>query len=304
MEERFYVLHLICKRLETPCISTSIAYYKRVLYVFNLCVYDEVGRKANMFTWSENIASRGANEIGSCLLKFLKAEVKYETKKIILYSDKCGGQNRNIKLTMLLKKFLSNSPNLREIQQKYFISGHSYNSCDRSFGTIEKQKKVTENIVVPDHWINLISRAKKKDPKFNVIKMKTEDFVSSENLTALIVNRKKTIFNEKIRWLDIDTILYKKCDPFVLYMKRMQKEDLDVINLQKKDVTQLAFVRSKLDQLYEGEREIKKIKYDDLISLLQIIPEEHHEFFINLKYSNDQDTTDYGYANASDEEED
>lgn len=87
-----------------------------------------------------------------------------EATKIILYSDSCGGQNKNIKLTLLLKKYLHDLPPdnpLQSIEQEYFVSGHSYNSCDRCFGVIEKHRKTKGDIYTPNDWIILINEAKK-----------------------------------------------------------------------------------------------------------------------------------------------
>lgn len=80
----------------------------------------------------------------------------------------------------MMKKILESWPHneLQSIEQRFFVSGHSYNSCDRCFGVIEKQKRITEMIYVPQHWVNIIAQAKKKEPKFNVIEMKREDFLS------------------------------------------------------------------------------------------------------------------------------
>lgn len=65
-----------------------------------------------------------------------------------------SSQNRSIKMSMILKHFLANKwkhPNLECIEQMFYVSGHSYNSCDRSFALIEKQRKRTENVHVPRH---------------------------------------------------------------------------------------------------------------------------------------------------------
>lgn len=97
------------RALELPSIKTNEAYYKRQLWVYNLCIYDEVRRKGYMYVWNESIASRGAQEIGSCLFRHLSSHVPQNTEKIILYSDACGGQNRNIKCGAHVKKILSRS---------------------------------------------------------------------------------------------------------------------------------------------------------------------------------------------------
>lgn len=48
------------RALEIPCISTSVAYYKRQLWFYNLCIYDEIRKKGYMYVWPEFLASRGS----------------------------------------------------------------------------------------------------------------------------------------------------------------------------------------------------------------------------------------------------
>nr|CAI5824141.1 unnamed protein product [Callosobruchus analis] len=59
---------------------------------------------AHMYVWNESQGSRGPQEIGTCLLHYTKHFVT--TSKLIMYSDQCGGQNRNIKIALLCKYIL------------------------------------------------------------------------------------------------------------------------------------------------------------------------------------------------------
>lgn len=211
--------------------------------------------------WSENVASRGADAIGSCVIKHLQAHTGANTKKVYLYSESCGGQNRNIKMTLLLKKVLHLLNNVDEITQKFFIPGHSYNSCDRNFALIEKQRKITTEIFVPEHWMNVVRQAKKKHPKFEVIQMCENDFFSSDSLVNMIMNRKINSNNIKINWLDFDEIKNKKDKPFILFIKERKNLNQYVeVHVHKKDVREGMFINAVLDPAKQTSIARKKKK--------------------------------------------
>ena len=51
-----------------------------------------------MYIWTETTVSQGSREIKSCLDKFLKEQVLKEDEifdHLIVWSESCGGQNRN-----------------------------------------------------------------------------------------------------------------------------------------------------------------------------------------------------------------
>ncbi|CAH1099071.1 unnamed protein product [Psylliodes chrysocephalus] len=89
-----------------------------------------------------------------------------------MYSDQCGGQNRNIKIAAICNFVTSsNQYNIEQIDQKFLVSGNSYLPCDRDFGVIEREKRYHENIYIPDDWVKVIASAKKKHPKFQNIEL-------------------------------------------------------------------------------------------------------------------------------------
>lgn len=289
------------KTLETPSLSTNVAYYKRKLWTYNLCIYDEVHKTAFMYVWSEDVASRGSQEIGSALLYHFKHNTSSSANHIILYSDSCVGQNRNIKLTLMLKRFLCGQDQISKIEQKYFVSGHSYNSCDRSFGIIEKQKKVTENIFCPQHWANLIRQAKKNEPKFVVTEMSEKDFFSSERQQELIVRRRQAVNGEKVNWFTIRKIVHIAIDPFMIYIE-VDDDNNKSIDISRGGVTVQNFKTSKVSQLPKPK--ITKKKYKDLMSLLKYIPNEFHAFYVQLSPDNDNvNDEDFGLASGCSDED-
>lgn len=170
------------RSLEMPSLkSTDDAYFKRALWMFNFCIFDEVRNRAHMYIWNESIASNGSQEAVSSIYRYICDNVPANTRQIIFF-DSCYGKNRNVKVALMLKWILCNAslPKLECIEQRFFDIGHSYNSCDRSFAFIEaKRRKMSADLVQPSDWTNAIATAKKSDPKFTITEMKNIDFKAS-----------------------------------------------------------------------------------------------------------------------------
>lgn len=270
------------RALPLPSLSTSTAFYKRKVYLYNLCIYDEVRGKAFHYVWHEGVASRGSQEIASCIFKHFEKNITNDCQRVIFWSDSCGGQNRNINITMMLKYFLNLAhESLESIEQNYFVSGHSYNSCDRCFGTIERERKKVGNIYIPENYNNLIKNSKKKEPSFELIEMQSKDFFSAATLLDSIKNRKKTVAGDKVNWFNIQSITNVRSEPMILSFNEYGSKIDKKISIEK---TRLNISTKKLKFLYPKGRQISKKKYEDVNDLLQFIPLEFHSFYHNLKH--------------------
>ena len=197
------------KSLPTPVLSTGVVYYKRQLWTYNQGIHDCSTDRACMHMWDETTASRGSHEVGSCVLKHLK-EMDTDATNLILYSDACGGQNRNIYLVCLWLHIVSSSEySITKIDHNFMISGHSFLPNDRDFGHVEQSRKKTQHIYVPKDWEQVVVQARQKNP-FRVCRMNREDFFSLKPLKAAIVNRKKNTVGGKVEWLKMHWISVNK----------------------------------------------------------------------------------------------
>ncbi|CAI6376053.1 unnamed protein product [Macrosiphum euphorbiae] len=271
----------LMKTLATPSLSVGIAYYKRQLWTYNLGIHNLSTGDAYMYVWDESIASRGPQEIGSCILHFVKNYVS--TEKLIMYSDQCGGQNRNIKMALICNFIVcSDYLSPTQIHHKFLVSGHSYLPCDRDFGVIEKQKKYHPEIYVPNDWIKVILNARKKNP-FKVVQMTQEDFFSTVLLEKDITNRKINGEGEKVEWLKFQWILFTNDKPYHMFYKYSNNEfvTFSCVNLSKRIMAK----PKELQKLYPNGHSIQKEKYNDLTELMQFIPPIHHDFYKNIEHN-------------------
>lgn len=278
----------LMKTLPTPRLTTGVAYYKRQLWTYLLGIHNLATDDVVMFLWDESTASRGSQEVGSCILYYVKHFVN--TTKLIMYSDQCGGQNRNIKMSVLCQYIVSHPDyTVTEIDHKFMVSGHSYLQCDQDFGLVEKQKKFFKDIYIPDHWSDVVKAARKKNP-FTVVKMKSENFFSTKTLETNIVNRKVSNDTTPVQWLKIQWLRFVQSDPFTIRYKYSNNPDVHFskVNLQKRT----SVITPILNLLYPNGRSITKQKKQDLLHLLDYVPPLYHNFFKNLQVNNNN-TYDY-----------
>ena len=143
------------------------------------------------------VARVRSQEISSCLLRYFRLR-QSEASHLILFSDACGGQNRNINIVCLWMYVVS-SPDYSYalIDHKFMISGHSYLPNDRDLGSIERANRRTQHVFVPEHWCNLVETARKQNP-FHVVRMTTNVLYRLETLGRKSFTEKTTRMERKL----------------------------------------------------------------------------------------------------------
>lgn len=110
----------LMKTLATPIVSTGICYCKRQLWTYCLGIHDLATDNGTTYVWDESIGFRGPQEIGSCILHYV---INFVTStKLVMYSDQCVSQNRNIKMASLCNYIVaSTSFAVEEIDHKSYL---------------------------------------------------------------------------------------------------------------------------------------------------------------------------------------
>lgn len=275
------------KTLPLPRIPTNIVFYKRQLWVYNAGVHSGSDNRGYCYVWPEGVAGRGAQEVGSCLMKHIQDKLSPEVKHLVLWSDSCGGQNRNIKLTLLLKHILHSSQHLEDITLKFLYSGHSFLPNDSDFSDIESALKHQQRLYLPLDYINIMKDCRRKNP-FIVTEMNSNDFVGVINIEKGITNRKISVNGEKINWLSIRSIGLKKNEPFLLFVQQNTFDDpIQEVNIKKikrgRQPQNDVDVFLNLVKLWPQGKAIAEPKLVNLKEMYHLIPSDCLSFYQNLK---------------------
>lgn len=280
------------QNIPLPIIPVQETFYLRQLTVNVFCIHNIIENKAQLYIYHEGTARKSPDEVCSFVYEYLTS-VPNHIKEVHVFSDNCGGQNKNHTLNRVFLA-LTDSGRFRKIEQYYPIRGHSYLPCDRNFA--------------------LITRKLRKNDRLYTIHQLTELIVTSSSSNKFTVKEvdNSEILNFKKWW----QAYYKKtCVSEETRGKRVRKEDkvffgissimhFTYVNtvkgsiLARPNIDGLVVHTFKLshsaDQVivfpsvvaYEsGKISIKQQKLDDVRALLPYIPQDNEgiqEFYKEL----------------------
>lgn len=215
-----YITMDLQQTMPLPKLSTSKAFYLRQMWLYNFGIHciKNSGPKSYFFTWTENIANRGSNEVASCLFRFCKLlkEENPEIDHLIIWSDSCAGQNKNFFITCLYQFLILNNM-FKVIEHKFPEVGHSYLDSDRDFGRIEKVLRKHQNIYTPDQYRGIITSASTKGSVCINMEHFFFDFEALPAMLHLFKRLTNTVsdkiqLRDKVKWIRVEKFanyLYK-----------------------------------------------------------------------------------------------
>lgn len=267
----------------SPDIHASAIYFKTRLQVHNFTVYNLISHHCTNYWWDETEGDLSASSFVSCVIQHLKTHCLSDTLPIILYSDGCGGQNRNYFLSNALSNFAIT--NNKIIEQKWLEKGHTQMECDSAHAKIEKKLK-KKSIFVPQDYIDITAKARKtvlvnnirRECPFEAVYLRHNFFLNFAN-------------QDQMRFKSIRPGT-KPHDPTVnnlrslIYLPSGQikyKIDFDdeYEDLPRK-IIPFDFAKHEPHKLHSERLKIKKTKYDHLQQLKSVIPEKYHTFYDNI----------------------
>lgn len=231
-----------------------------------------------MYLWTEDVAGRGSDEIGSCLLKFLSQRQPGLPRVLYAISDNCGGQNKNWAIVQMWLDQVK-SGNFDEIYHIFPVSGHTMLPCDRDFGHIEKHVRTHVQVVyTPDQWIEEVTKSRRRKP-FQVNKMTREDFISLQPPQRRA--NLKSDSGQPLKFTEVRIFHFHKQWEGKLKVKYTfdEEEEEQTVDLstRKRSTSRKEVVRAQVEPQptpkYTEPRKIPAAKLKDVNDLLPYIPQ-------------------------------
>lgn len=266
------------KILAAPKMPTSIVYYKRQLNLYNLGIHVGSTGEGIFNVWLENEASKGTQEVGSCLKKYIEEQIADTVKNLIIWADSCGGQNRSIRLVLMLIYILQQHATLETISLRYLETGHTFLPNDSEFGDFECLLKTHDRVYTDKQYMDIMKDCRLEN-KFQVNRLSSEDFFSVKELEKLITNRKVDVNKQKINWMETHEIRLEKSQPNILKMKRKMNDDFQSVDIAKGSANKIDFGRVELEPLWPNGRPLSKEKLKDLQEMMELVPKKYKYFY-------------------------
>lgn len=145
------------KVLTTPHAEIGPLYYISKVWVWNFTIYEMSSHRSWCNVWNETVGCRGSNEIASFLWKFINGKSKTGVKEFMLYSDNCGGQNRN---KMVFSMFVKAAIDLEiNVTHRFLEVGHTQNDGDSMHARIEEYCR-KKSVYTQQQWCRFMKESK------------------------------------------------------------------------------------------------------------------------------------------------
>lgn len=267
------------QNLPLPKIPVQEMFYLRKLWLYVFCIHDVKTGSANFYTYPEGVAKRGPDEV--CSLLWLKIQDMSPTIKTLhIFSDACGGQNRNNTLVRFLLALVSLG-RFDTIHQYFPVRGHSFLQCDRNFGTAKRKIRKLDRIYTPDEYCELIRTA--RESGYSVRKVTSEQILDYKawwpklfKKSAKSVDKRSQFCISKYRHLQYSSTTMGSVtasefiDGIVSSRFVLQKPQLlDAITLPT-------------EPAYRARIPINEKKINDVKKIITYIPTEKRDFYMDI----------------------
>ncbi|KAL4705163.1 hypothetical protein ACJJTC_007909 [Scirpophaga incertulas] len=269
--------------LLAPKSNVSSLYYKTKLCTHNFCIFNLRNKDGFCYLWNETEGGLSSDNYATIIVKFITDKLLPSIRrvpdndvKIVLYSDGCTGQNRNVILANALLNVATF--NNITIEQKYLEVGHTQMEADSMHATIERKLK-NKVIHVPAEYVGVCLGAR-IHPKPYIVSYLTHDFFKSFGSLQYYKSIRPGKATGDAKVTDIRALQYKNGN---IQFKLRFKDEWQLLP-QRCDRKTTPIAIENLPDLHATRLKIKNRKFKDLQELKSTLPVDYRDFYDNIPH--------------------
>ncbi|KAJ4932480.1 hypothetical protein JOQ06_010901 [Pogonophryne albipinna] len=152
--------------------------------------------------------SEANNDCDHLIATIRDSKPPHDTEHVVLYSDTCGGQNRNAGFSAMCLHAVKILP-ISMIDHTFMESGHSQMEYDSVHAAIETARKKLP-VYSPEGYYTLVRMARRNRP-YKVIELWHSDFLDFKSFSQHTVrNRTKDTEGQTVRWQKMKWLRHTK----------------------------------------------------------------------------------------------
>ncbi|CAG4936700.1 unnamed protein product [Parnassius apollo] len=254
-------------------LNASANYYKTKLKVHNETFFNLSTKDAVCYVWHEAVAGIESDVFASIYTDFLKKAIeKKRLEKITIWSDGCGYQNRNIKLSNALLELSIKTKVI--IEQKYLEVGHTFMEVDSIHSTIEQKLRNRREVYTPADYIPIIQSARQRPRPYETIYCSSDDFYAFQAVYYKSIRPGNKIGDPCVN----DVVAFQYTPNGIIHYKLRFQDEWAELPVRPKRLESLP----DHPKLYTGPIPIEASKYTHLQELKELIPQDYRQFYENL----------------------
>jgi hypothetical protein len=268
--------------LLSPSLQASALYYKQKLCVHNYTVYNLATHGVTCYVWHEGEGGLTSSEFSTCLCDYLEDNPGYA--EVIIYSDGCGYQNRNVTLSNALINYAEKHNVI--ITQKILERGHTQMEVDSVHSKIEQKlkpgKKRCVSIYCPADYVNIIENARSLPEPYKV-KYVNHEFFKDYSKTTIMKSIRP---GKKVGDPTVNNLRAMRYTPDnLMHYKLKLSDNWRELNMTRRpERAQVPVVPVAPTVLHRQSLPIAASKYKHLQELKSVLPADYHLFYDNLRH--------------------
>lgn len=276
------------QNLQLPVVPVQETFYLRQLTV-NIFGINYVGKQeATFYVYHEGIARKGPNEVASFIMDFINDNIPGSVKHLHIFSDSCGGQNRNHTIVRFLMALVQTG-RFETINQYFPQRGHSFLPNDRNFAAIKRVVRRYDRVYSLKQYVEMIVNSNRQS-KFFVKLVKSEDIVNFKSWWPAFYKRNtlsvdsfgRGVPRDKKESFQITNFTHFRyvCDEPGVVQAYHFIDGFTSLKFRLATSNNVTLPESSQNPAYEeGSVPINSKKLDHIKQLMSYVTEEFHEFY-------------------------